>query len=215
MKELCRPFLPLSFCAALFASPAAGHEAQSEVAPSQSAPTLFQPTASISTYQIKPGDQIEVYVWGEERLQRSMSVLPDGSIAFPLVGQVAASGRLPQELEAIIRQGLSSQYRGEVPQVTVSVLTPAPMQFTVLGRVGAPGTFETARDINVLEALSLAGGGTDFANLDRITILRKTVDGLRVLEANIKPIMQGRMNASDLTSANIVSIVAGDTIIVP
>ncbi|NTZ43951.1 polysaccharide export protein [Altererythrobacter sp. SALINAS58] len=193
------------------ASPAAAQEAQSL----QSQSVQSQPATSISTYEIKPGDQIEVYVWGEERLQRSMSVLPDGSIAFPLVGQVAAAGRLPQELETVIRDALSSQYRGEVPQVTVSVLTPAPMQFTVLGRVGSPGTFETARDINVIEALSLAGGGTVFANLDRITIIRKGADGLRVLEANIKPLMRGRVDAADLERANIVQIEAGDTIIVP
>ena len=101
-----------------------------------------------------------------------------------------------------------------MPQVTVSVITPAPIQFTVLGRVGSPGTFETARDINVLEALSLAGGGTEFANLDRITILRKTADGLRALSANIKPLMRGNVNAADLERANIVQIEEGDTIIV-
>jgi polysaccharide export outer membrane protein len=71
------------------------------------------------------------------------------------------------------------------------------------------------RDINVLEALSLAGGGTEFANLDRIVILRKTADGLRALEANIKPLLRGRVNAADLDRANIVQIEAGDTIIVP
>lgn len=212
MKEICRQLGSLSLCAFLMTSPALAQEVQNT--PSQSTPAQFQATASISTYRIKSGDQIEVYVWGEERLQRTMSILPDGSIAFPLVGQVAAAGRLPQELEAVIRNALSSQYRGEVPQVTVSVITPAPIQFTVLGRVGSPGTFETARDINVLEALSLAGGGTEFANLDRITILRKTADGLRALSANIKPLMRGNVNAADLERANIVQIEAGDTIIV-
>jgi polysaccharide export outer membrane protein len=189
MKDLCRA-VPFALSAFLIASPATAQEAQS-------APTQFQPTSSISTYRITPGDEIEVYVWGEERLQRSMRVLPDGTIAFPLVGQVAVAGRLPQEVEAVIRTALSGQYRGEVPQVTVSVLTPAPMRFTVL------------------EALSQAGGGTEFANLDRITILRKTPTGLRALEANIKPLLRGRVNAADLERANIVQIEAGDTIIVP
>lgn len=208
MKDLCRAITPLALCALLVASPAAAQEAQS-------APVQSQPTSSISTYRITPGDQIEVYVWGEERLQRSMRVLPDGTIAFPLVGQVAVAGRLPQEVEAVIRNALSSQYRGEVPQVTVSVVTPAPMQFTVLGRVASPGTFESVRDINILEALSMAGGGTDFANLDRIVILRKEGKGLRAIEANIKPLMRGRVDAADLARANIVQIEAGDTIIVP
>ncbi|TCJ34968.1 polysaccharide biosynthesis/export family protein [Parafrankia sp. BMG5.11] len=208
MKHLFRTAGPLALCVLAVASPAAAQNQPSE-------PVRSQPTSSISSYQIKAGDQIEVYVWGEERLQRSMRVLPDGTIAFPLVGQVAVAGRLPQEVETVIRASLSSQYRGEVPQVTVSVLTPAPMQFTVLGRVGSPGTFETVRNINVLEALSLAGGGTEFANLDRIVVLRKTPDGLRVLEANVKALMRGRVDAADLVRANIVPIEAGDTIIVP
>lgn len=207
MKELCRTIAPFALGALLIATPGAAQEAPTS--------TQLQPTSSISTYRINSGDQIEVYVWGEERLQRSMRVLPDGTIAFPLVGQVAVEGRLPQEVEAVIRNALRSQYRGEVPQVTVSVLTPAPMQFTVLGRVGSPGTYESARDINVLEALSLAGGGTTFANLDRITILRKVGDGLSIVEANIKPLMRGRVDAVDLERANIVQIEAGDTIIVP
>lgn len=169
----------------------------------------------ISTYRIKAGDQIQVYVWGEERLQRDMRVLPDGTIAFPLVGQVAVAGQLPQDVERQIRTGLASQYRGEVPQVTVSVVTPAPTQFTVLGRVAGPGTFETNRDINVLEALSLAGGGTEFARLDRLVVLRKSDNGLTPIEVNVKPLLRGRVDAAALAQANLVQIEAGDTIIVP
>lgn len=208
MKHLMREVALAVLGAGLLGAPVAAQDAAATVAPTIA-------PSGVSTYRITPGDQIEIYVWGEERLQRAMRVLPDGTIAFPLVGQVAVAGRLPQEVEALIRQGLSSQYRGEVPQVTVSVVTPAPTQFTVLGRVGTPGTFETTRPINVLEALSLAGGGTEFANLDRILILRKTPGGLVPLEANIKPLMRGRVDAAGLKQANLVQIEAGDTIIVP
>lgn len=216
MKHLCRDLAQAALCAFLLAAPLAAQETAGPQLPAQAqAEVQAQPTAGISTYRITPGDQIEIYVWGEERLQRSMRVLPDGTIAFPLVGQVSVAGRLPQEVEALIRTGLSNQYRGEVPQVTVSVITPAPTQFTVLGRVGTPGTFETTRTINVLEALSLAGGGTEFANLDRITILRKSGNSLIPLEVNIKPLMRGRIDAADLQRANLAKIEAGDTIIVP
>jgi polysaccharide export outer membrane protein len=210
MKHLYRDLAGAAFCALLLATPLA---AQEPAAPAGIAPA--RPSAGISTYRITPGDQIEIYVWGEERLQRSMRVLPDGTIAFPLVGQVAVADRLPQEVEALIRGGLASQYRGEVPQVTVSVVTPAPTQFTVLGQVGSPGTFETTREINVLEALSLAGGGTEFAKLDRIVVLRKRDGGLTPLEVDVKSLLRGRISAADLQRANLVKIEAGDTIIVP
>lgn len=224
MKRICRDLIPAALCLLLPADVLAAQEVPASSAATQAqagAPASpvssepMQPAPGISTYRITPGDQIEIYVWGEERLQRTMRVLPDGTIAFPLVGQVSVAGHLPQEVETLIRSGLSGQYRGEVPQVTVSVIAPAPTQFTVLGRVGTPGTFKSTREINVLEALSLAGGGTEFANLDRIVILRKSADSLIPLEANIKPLMRGRIDAAVLERANLVKIQAGDTIIVP
>src|SRR5215217_7564829 len=72
-------------------------------------------------YRIYPGDEIEVFVWGDERLQRTVRVLPDGSFSFPLVGQVVAQDQLPVDLERIIAAALRPQYRGVVPQVTVIV----------------------------------------------------------------------------------------------
>jgi protein involved in polysaccharide export with SLBB domain len=89
--------------------------------------------AQASEYRINAGDELEIYVWGEERLQRSVKVLPDGTIAFPLVGQLVAQGLLPQELELAISDRLRGQYRGEVPQVTVSIVAAAGMQFSVMG----------------------------------------------------------------------------------
>ena len=90
----------------------------------QSRPTQARP---VSEYRINAGDELEVYVWGEERLQRAVKVLPDGTIAFPLVGQVVAQGLLPQDLERAISARLEGQYRGQVPQVTVSVAAPRAM----------------------------------------------------------------------------------------
>src|SRR3546814_3992892 len=71
-------------------------------------------TSPASTYRINAGDELEVYVWGEERLQRKVKVLPDGTIAFPLVGQIKVQGYLPAEVEELITNGLSAQYVGAV-----------------------------------------------------------------------------------------------------
>src|SRR5881394_2877866 len=84
-------------------------------------PLPVAPAAPAAPYRINPGDEIEVLVWGDERLQRTVLVLPDGTFAFPLVGQVNAAGRLPTELARVITAGLQPQYKGPVPQVTVSV----------------------------------------------------------------------------------------------
>ncbi|WP_294048740.1 polysaccharide biosynthesis/export family protein [Sphingopyxis sp.] len=178
------------------------------------AATAAQVSTAASTYRINAGDELEIYVWGEERLQRKVKVLPDGTMAFPLVGQIKVQGFLPKEVEALITSGLSAQYVGAVPQVTVSVLVPAGMQFSVMGRVKAPGSFSPGRYVNVLEALSMAGGPAEFANLDNVLIIRKSGDQLRTLNARLAPLFKAGTDAKDVASGNILLIEPGDTVIV-
>ena len=175
------------------------------------------PSAAVqaAAYRINAGDELAIYVWGEERLQRQARVLPDGTFAFPLAGQIVAQGKLPQEIEGIITERLRDQYRGQVPQVTVSVLQPSGLQFSVMGRVKTPGTFSPGRYINVLEALSMAGGPTEFANLDNVLILRKRGDQLETIRTRVAPLFKSGASASDLERSNILRVQTGDTIIVP
>jgi polysaccharide biosynthesis/export protein len=168
-----------------------------------------------SAYRINAGDQLEIYVWGEERLQRAVKVLPDGTIAFPLVGQIVAQGYLPKEIEAQISTGLKDQYRGEVPQVTVSVVSPSGMQFSVMGRVKAPGTFTPGRYVNVLEALSMAGGPNEFASLDNVLIIRKVGDQLETYRVKVAALFKIGADNNDVSRANIQRLQTGDTVIVP
>lgn len=166
-------------------------------------------------YTVNPGDEIEVYVWGEERLQRTIRVLPDGSFSFPLVGKVVASGKSPTQIEALITKGLEGQYRGQVPQVTVSVRNPSGLQFSVAGRVRNSGTFSPGRYVNLLEALSFAGGPAEFANLDNISIIRKTDAGLVTIRARLSAAFKGGVAARDVNANAIPQIESGDTVIVP
>ena len=171
--------------------------------------------ASNTAYKIYPGDQIEIYVWGEERLQRSVKVLPDGTLAFPLVGQIAAGGRTLAEIEAIVTEKLRPEYRGEVPRVTVSVISSAGTEFSVMGRVNSPGAFTPTRRVNVLEALAMAGGPSEFANLDDIVILRKEGEAIVPYKVSVSRLFKSDVRASHVQAANILTIRPGDTIIVP
>lgn len=179
----------------------------------QQAPSA-QEAAQASAYRINSGDTLEIYVWGEERLQRTVKVLPDGTVAFPLVGQIRAQGLLPQQLEAQIRTGLRDQYRGDVPQVTVSV-APTGLQFSVMGRVRAPGSFQPGRYVNVLEAVSLAGGPNEFADLDNVVIIRKAGDGVRTLRVRMAPLFKSGVSTADVQRANLIRLESGDTVIIP
>jgi len=99
------------------------------------APLSVPPSATFggALYRVNPGDQLFVMVWGDERLQRSVLVLPDGTFAFPLVGQINAAGKLPSEIERVISAGLQPQYKGPVPQVTVTVEKATGYTFSVIG----------------------------------------------------------------------------------
>ena len=171
------------------------------------------PATAASPYRINPGDELEILVWGDERLQRSVLVLPDGTFAFPLVGQVSAAGHLPSEIERVITVGLQPQYKGPVPQVTVSVKKASGYQFSVVGKVNNPGTFTPGRYVNALEALAIAGGPAQFANTGSAKIIRKAGDQLFVLPVRLQDALRG--DTGRLGPNQIPRIESGDTLVVP
>lgn len=170
-------------------------------------------TATGPAYRINPGDEIEIMVWGDERLQRTVRVLPDGSFAFPLVGQMGAAGLVPSELERLITAALRPQYRGAVPQVTVSVKNPSGYQFSVIGKVKSPGTFTPGRYVNALEALTIAGGPSEFASVRNATILRKNGQQTQIIHPRLAAALKG--DATHVAASDVPSIQSGDTLVVP
>lgn len=170
-----------------------------------------QPGSVGPAYRISPGDDLEIMVWGDERLQRTVRVLPDGSFGFPLIGQVMAAGMLPSELERVITVALRPQYRDVVPQVTVTVKNPNGYQFSVIGKVKGPGTYTPGRYVSALEAIGIAGGPTEFADINRIRIVRKVGGRVVTIPVQVGPALKG--DFSHLTA--IPSILSGDTMVVP
>jgi len=179
-----------------------------------SAAAQLGPRAPATTpYRINAGDELEVLVWGDERLQRDVLVLPDGTFAFPLVGQVVAAGHLPTEIERVITAGLQPQYKGPVPQVTVSVKKPSGYQFSVIGKVRAPGTFTPGRYVNALEAIAIAGGPSEFANTGGVKVIRKVGNQLVVIPVHLQDAIRG--DTSRLGPNDIPQLESGDTLVVP
>jgi polysaccharide biosynthesis/export protein len=184
------------------------------MAPTAAQAQQFAPApVAARPYRINAGDQIEVMVWGDPRLQRDALVLPDGSFAFPLVGQVSAAGRLPSDLASLITARLQPQYKGPVPQVMVSVTKTSGYQFTVIGKVRNPGTFTPGRYVNALEAFSIAGGATEFAHVGDITIIRKVGDRLVTIHPRLAAVLRGDM--AGMTPYDVPNMETGDTLVVP
>jgi len=188
---------------------------QADVSMAQVANPVAGGKPAPSSYRISPGDQLFIYVWGDERLQRQMNVLPDGTIAFPLAGTVVAAGHTPNEIEETLSKLLAPQYKGVPQQVTVSVTAPSGMQYSVIGKVRSPGNFTPTRYVNVLNALAQAGGPTDFADIGNIIILRTSTGRTQVIRTHLSNIIKGRPSDGDLDATSVPLIQAGDTVIVP
>lgn len=178
------------------------------------APAASPVTPPLKPYRINPGDEIEIYVWGDERLQRVMKVLPDGSVSFPLIGRIDALNKLPTDIEGVVVQGLADQYRNSVPRVTVSVKNPTGLTFAVAGKVRSPGSFTPGHYVNVLEAVSVAGGPTEFADLSKVKIFRKQGNQVVVIDVRLDTALKGSASRADLEGA-VVELQSGDTVVVP
>lgn len=158
-------------------------------------------------YKILPGDILQISVWGEEDLQDQVLVRPDGGISFPLCGDISAKDRSVVDLQDEIARRLS-RYVSD-PVVTVSVAEVQGNKIYVIGQVARPGFFVVNPQVDVLQALSMAGGTTPFANLNDIKILRRNGSAQEVLEFRYNDVINGRR-----LEQNII-LQSGDIVIVP
>ena len=175
-------------------------------APTQAAPAAVPATIDTS-YRIGPQDVLKVDVWKELELTRSVPVRPDGKISLPLLNDVQASGLTAMELAINITEGLKKFINN--PQVTVTVTEINSRRVYVNGEVTRPGAFALLPNMTVLQALTSAGGFTQFARTNKIYVLR-TEGGKQVKHPfNYKDVVNGKRPED-----NIV-LQPGDTIVVP
>lgn len=136
------------------------------------------PEASFKDYTIGPGDVLEISVWKEDALTKQISVLPDGKINYPLIGEVHASGRTVAQLKKEISDRLVRFVPD--PVLSVGVHQVNSLMVYVIGRVNHPGRFVLNSNINVLQALAMAGGLNSFANRGDIKVFR-TLENKKVI----------------------------------
>jgi len=158
-------------------------------------------------YKIGPQDVLRIDVWKEPDISRTIPVRPDGKISLPLLNDVQAAGLTPMELAASLREGLSKYLTG--PQVTVTVTEINSRRIYITGEVNHPGAFPLLPNMTVLQALSGAGGFTQFAKPKNIYILRSE-DGKQVKHPfNYREVVKG-----NLAEQNVL-LQSGDVIVVP
>jgi polysaccharide export outer membrane protein len=133
------------------------------------------PAAVGDSYLIGEGDILAINVWHEAELTRVLPVRMDGMITLPLIGETVAAGQTVDQLRATIATRLKKYL--EAPEVTVIVQEPRSQFFTVMGKVAKPGSYPLGQRLTVMDALALAGGFKDFANVKKIQVVRTHRDG--------------------------------------
>ena len=158
-------------------------------------------------YVIGPQDVVDISVWKEPDLSRTVPVRPDGKISLPLLNDVQAAGLTPSQLSAQITTGLTKYVTN--PQVTVIVSQINSQRIYILGEVARAGGYTLLPDMNVLQALSNAGGLTAFANSKKIYVLRQDGGKQQKIPFNYKDVLSGKDPSQN------IPLKAGDTIVVP
>ena len=158
-------------------------------------------------YLLQPGDILEISVWKEPDLQREVLVHPDGRISFPLVGSIMAKGRTVQTVNSSIASRLEKYIPD--PVVTVNLKQMSGNRIYVVGKVLKPGEFLTNRNVDVMQAIGMAGGLNPFAEGDEILILRRVGGAQKSIPFDYDKVVEGK----DLTQ-NIV-LKPGDVVVVP
>lgn len=172
-------------------------------------------------YRLQPGDTVAIEVTEDSSLNRQALVLPDGSISFPMVGAVKASGRTTTDLGSALSSGLASNFASQ-PSVTVSVVGLAPVReakerepetinIYLMGEVATPGPKAILPGSTVLQALSQAGGFSKFAATKRLQLRR--IDPQSGAEA-VYPINYKALSQGATLKGNFV-LREGDVILVP
>ena len=163
--------------------------------------------AAAQHYLIGSGDVLTIAVWRDENLTRSVVVLPDGKISFPLVGEVVAGGKTVAQLNRELKAKLA-RYVSDVG-LTVEVKQSNSMIIYIIGQVNAPGRQVMLDSTNVLQALAMAGGLNPFADRGAVKVFRRQGDKTLVFPFDYDEVAEGRHLETN------VELKRGDVVIVP
>ena len=158
-------------------------------------------------YLIGRGDVLDISVWKDEAQTKVVTVLPDGTIALPLVGEIVAAGRTVADLKKEIAQKVAKYVPD--PVLTVIVQQVNSMLIYVVGRVNNPGRFVLNTNVNIMQALTMAGGLNAFAKRGKVTVMRGEGGATQMFSFDYDKVSSGKNLAQN------IRLQRGDVVVVP
>jgi polysaccharide export outer membrane protein len=203
--------LALVLATTLLASRAQGQKIVNAAKPDETnsgKATVTPPQPPPAEYIIGPTDVLDVSVWKEPDISRTVTVRPDGKISLPLVGELNASGQTPVQLQALIREKLATYITN--PEVTILMHDARSGAVSIFGKVAKAGSYPLTKQMTVLDVIAAAGGFKDYAKFTKIYVLRVQADGTTArYKFNFKEVIKGQN-----LSQNIL-VEPRDTIYIP
>ena len=163
-------------------------------------------SATEAAYEIGAGDVLDISVWKNPDLTRQVVVLPDNTIRLPLVGEIKTGGRTLAWLETNLETRLEKFISD--PELSISLVQVNAMIIYVIGKVNGPGRFKIAENVDVLQALAMAGGLNVFAKDNEIKIFRKQGSKTQIFKFDYDAVSQGKDLEQNIT------LERGDVIVV-
>jgi polysaccharide biosynthesis/export protein len=164
-------------------------------------------------FLLGPEDELEITVWKNLELSRITAIRPDGLISMPLIGDIQAAGLTADALAQRITEHLK-QYFATTPAVSVSVKTINSYSVFVLGEVAKPGKYQLKSYTTVLQAISLAGGFTQYASKNKLQIVRVIENTDHIRQEVRIPLRYDDLVTGRGEVGNIV-LASGDIVVVP
>jgi polysaccharide export outer membrane protein len=158
-------------------------------------------------FQIGPGDKISIKVWRHTDLDMDITIAPDGSITYPLIGRIVVSGMTYPQLVAKLTTAISEYYTS--PQVTVNILELKNQKVIVIGEVAQPSVLQLSNEMSILEALTISGGINPAARTKNVLLIRGDIKSPKLYIVNVHAIY-ARGKTSEM-----VYLQRGDIVMVP
>ncbi|WP_022853859.1 polysaccharide biosynthesis/export family protein [Thermodesulfatator atlanticus] len=167
--------------------------------------SVYAAKTAFDEYIIGPGDVLEIIVWKEPDFTRDATVRPDGRITLPLIDDVMAAGKTPMQLKEEIQKKLQEYI--DLPVVTVIVKEINSKFYYMIGEIKSPGAYSLSKPMTILQALAVAGGFTEWANKDKIMVLRFKEGKRIVLHFSYEQAVKGKdINDFNLMPDDIVLV---------
>lgn len=160
----------------------------------------------VESTTLGPGDVFELHIVSEDKIPNEYTVAPDGTVDFPYVHRIKVAGLEPQEVVDVLRQRLIEKGYFTDPSVVISVKEYRSKVVNVLGQVQKPGAFPLVPGFTLVQAISMAGGPNSIADVNNVTLTRKTGQTRRTIRLSLKAITEGRSADVPLQSGDVITL---------